>query len=261
MKEKKVVEIEDRIPKLKERRKQRTNRRLIFYVSIFFTLMLMIIYFQSSFSKVQQVNVEGNGFASDDWVIERSELLEEVSMWNINENEMVERISEHEAIDFIEISREWLNTVNIAVNEYARVAYIHDSGTYYPVLETGDIYQTDNHETFNPHDAPVLHDFENDDIRRTMVHQLVGTQTGIRHRISDIFLDPVENDQQRLTILMNDGFVVSSTVNNFADRISSYPSVVEQLDPEVAGIVHMRMNPYFERFDMDEEEDEIESEG
>ncbi|UTR15185.1 Miff domain-containing protein [Salipaludibacillus sp. LMS25] len=36
MKEKKVIKIEERIPKLKERRKQRSNRRLIMYVSVFF---------------------------------------------------------------------------------------------------------------------------------------------------------------------------------------------------------------------------------
>ncbi|MCD8509650.1 MAG: hypothetical protein LRY73_07065 [Bacillus sp. (in: Bacteria)] len=36
MDHKKIIEIEERIPTLKERRKQRANRRLIVYISMFF---------------------------------------------------------------------------------------------------------------------------------------------------------------------------------------------------------------------------------
>ncbi|WP_280769077.1 cell division protein FtsQ/DivIB [Salipaludibacillus daqingensis] len=265
MKEKKVVEIEERIPKLKERRKQRTNRRLIFYVSIFFFLMLMIVYFQSSFSQIQHLKIEGNVFASDEWIETQSQLLEEVSMWNINESDISKRISEHDAINEVSISREWLNTVVLRVNEFESIAYIRDDQSYLPVLESGEIFDSNQESKVTPHDAPILHDFENEEARKTMVSQLTETSTGMRNRISDIFLAPVENDPYRLTIFMNDGFVVSSTANNFAERIVSYPSVVEQLDPDVAGIVHMRINPYFERFETEEEEEEeeegFESEG
>ncbi|PYZ93237.1 cell division protein FtsQ [Salipaludibacillus keqinensis] len=261
MKERKVVEIEERIPKLKERRKQRTNRRLILYVSVFFTLMLLIIYFQSSFSQVQQVEVQGNAYASSDWIIEESQLLNEVSMWNIGESEVIERVSQHQAIDGVDVSRQWMNTIVLDINEYERIAYFHNGDSYFPVLETGEIYSEDGTEGITPYDAPILRDFEDEDIRTRMVTQLGQTPSEIRQRMSDIFLDPVENDSSRLTILMNDGFIVSSTVSNFADRISSYPSVVEQLDPDEAGIVHMRMNPYFESFEINEEEDDLESEG
>jgi cell division protein FtsQ len=260
MKEKKVVEIEERIPKLKELRRQRTNRRLIFYVSVFFILMLMIVYFQSSISQIQQVKIEGNALASDEWISENSQLLNDVSMWNIKENQIIDRITQHEAIEEVTISREWLNTVVLSVNEFKSIAYVHDGNSYLPVLESGDIYVSEHDYLVTPHDAPILHDFGNEEIRILLVNELADTSKGIRQRISDIYLAPVENDAYRLTLLMNDGFVVSSTANDFAERISSYPSVVEQLDPDVAGIVHMRMNPYFESFDMDMEEEDFESE-
>lgn len=261
MKEKNVIEIEERIPKLKERRKQRTNRRMIFYVTVFFILMLMIIYFQSPLSKVQQVKVEGNGLVSEEWIIEQSQLLEDVSIWNIDEKEVNERITENEVMETVTISREWLNTVRLTVKEFERMAYIKDGDSYVPVLESGDIYVSENDDRVTPYDAPILHDFyDKEEARKTLVDQLAVTSKGIRQRISDIYLDPVENDPYRLTLFMNDGFVVSSTANDFAERISSYPSIVEQLDPNVEGIVHMRMNPYFESFD-NEEEESFESEG
>ncbi|MCE7794698.1 FtsQ-type POTRA domain-containing protein [Salipaludibacillus sp. CUR1] len=260
MKEKKVVKIEERIPKLKERRKQKSNRRLIVYVSIFFTLMLLIVYFQSSFSQVQTVNVRGNNLASADWVVNESELLQGVSMWNLGGSELVERLTDHDAINAVEISRDWMNTVVITVTEHERIAYIKDGNSYAPVLVTGEIYDNGGQRA-TPFDAPVLRGFEDNQIREEMVNELSQTPSGLRQRISDILLEPLDNDPGRLTILMNDGFVVSSTVTQFSERIAPYPSVVEQLDPEEEGIVHMRMNPYFERFNTEDEEEEIEIEG
>jgi cell division protein FtsQ len=257
MKEKKVVKIEERIPKLKERRKQRSNRRLIMYVSVFFTLMLFIIYFQSPFSHVQNVEVNGHYFASSEWIISESRLEENVSMWNLGVSGIVERLTAHEAIKSVEVSREWLTTVSLNIEEYERIAYIYNGEGYDPVLTTGDVYTngSESNQSFVPYDAPVLRGFEDDDIRGEMVNELAETPAALLQRMSDIILDPTENDPYRLTILMNDGFTVSSTVRHFAQRIAPYPSVVEQLDPNVEGIVHMRMNPYFERFDVDEEDE------
>lgn len=265
MKEKKVLEIEERIPKLKERRKQRTNRRLILYVTIFFSLMLLIVYFQSSYSHVQQVEVIGNGYANSEWVVEKSNLLSGVSMWNLDEEGIAARITAHEAIESIQLSKNWLNTVVIEVNEYKHIAYMQVDGAFLPVLETGERYSDDYAEETVPHDAPILRNFEDDDFRERMANELAQTPAGIFERISDIILEPTENDPTRLTILMNDGFTVSSTIRQFSERISPYPSVVDQLDPEIDGIVHMRMNPYFESFEsteeeLDEEDGEIEGE-
>ncbi|MGJ9381321.1 cell division protein FtsQ/DivIB [Salipaludibacillus sp. CF4.18] len=262
MKEKKVVEIEERIPKLKARRKQRTNRRLILYVSIFFLLMLFIIYFQSSYSHVQQVKVKGNDYANSEWVIEQSGLLDGVSMWNLNEEEVSKKITSHEAVSSIELSREFLNSIIIDVQEYAHIAYVQEENTFFPVLETGEQYSKDPAQDVVPYDAPVLRNFETEELRVQMASQLSKTPKGIFERISEITLEPTENDPTRITLLMNDGFTVSSTIRDFSVRITPYPAVVDQLDPEIDGIVHMRMNPYFESFEVEEEEiDEEEVEG
>ncbi|UTR15184.1 FtsQ-type POTRA domain-containing protein [Salipaludibacillus sp. LMS25] len=222
--------------------------------------MLFIIYFQSSFSHVQNVKVNGNYFASSEWVISESRLEEGVSMWNLGVSGIVDRLTAHEAIKSVEVSREWLTTVHLDIEEYERIAYIFNGDGYDPVLITGDVY-TNSSESDHlvPYDAPVLRGFEDDDIRKEMVNELAETPSALLQRMSDIILEPTENDTYRLTILMNDGFTVSSTVRHFAQRIAPYPSVVEQLDPDVEGIVHMRMNPYFERFDVDEEGEDSES--
>ena len=50
---KKVVSIEDRIPKLKQQRRKKANRRLILLLLLFFIFIAFILYFQSPLSHVQ----------------------------------------------------------------------------------------------------------------------------------------------------------------------------------------------------------------
>lgn len=260
MADKKIIDIEERIPTLKEKRRQRANRRLIFYVSFFFFLILIIVYLESSYSDVKYVNVIGNQYVSSDWIVETSKLLDDVSMWGIDEAEIEEDLLTHPVLASVKIEKQWLNTVNIHVVEYERIAYVEEGDTFLPLLETGHTVENFEDTSISPYDDPILIGFENDDVRKELANELTNVSPSIRQRMSEIHLSPIENDPNRLMIYMNDGFVVSSTVNNFAERIEPYPLIVEQLDPDEEGIIHMRMNPYFESFEVEGDE-EGESEG
>ncbi|MBU9712424.1 cell division protein FtsQ/DivIB [Evansella tamaricis] len=260
MSNRKVVEIDERIPTLKERRRQRTNRRVIVYVSSFFILMTIVMYFQTSFSHVKKVEVTGNQYVDTEWIIQKAALIPDVSMWRIQEEKIKENISENPEISSVSIMRKWPNTVLLEVDEYERVAYISESSSFYPLLETGVVLTSTNKEVSSPFDAPILSSFYGEEERTQLANELAIVPVSLRQLISEIHHSPVESDPLRIFLYMNDGFVVSSTIRRFSERITPYPSVVTQLDPEVEGIVHMRMNPYFERFDIEEEE-EGESEG
>lgn len=259
MRHKKIIEIEERIPTLKERRKQRANRRLIVYISLFFLLMTVVAYFQTSFSHVKEVAVVGNVHVPKSWIVGQSELLPEVSMWLIDGDVIQEKLLSHPEIKSVSIVRQWPNSVAITIEEYERIAYLEENGSFYPLLSNGNTLKGDAYAS-TPYDAPILIGFSSDELKEEMAKELHQVAPSLRQRMSEILLTPSDNDPGRLTIYMNDGFLVSSTVRRFAERISPYPSVVEQLDVNVAGVVHMRMNPYFEPFEMEEEE-ESESEG
>ncbi|MEY8751351.1 hypothetical protein [Alkalicoccobacillus gibsonii] len=55
---------------------------------------------------------------------------------------------------------------------------------------------------------------------------------------------------------MNDGLTVQTSVNNFSEWMSPYPSVAKEVDRSKHGILHMKMSPYFE--DLNYEEEEVE---
>lgn len=259
MDQKKVIALEERIPRLKNERKQRSNRRLIFYLSFFFILLAAVVYFQSPLSYIKMVEVVGNSYISEELIIDRSQIDGETSYWGINYKNIENDIKSLTEIKDVIVTRKFPNTILIEVKEYSRVAYLVINGHYYPILETGEILEAMPSNYF-PNDAPFLMDWNTDNELAEMAAELSKLPESIINRISEIYYTPVEADPLRITLFMNDGFKVSSSIRHFSNRIQPYPTIVKELDPNVRGIIHMKMNPYFEQFGI-EEEHEIESEG
>ncbi len=256
MSDEKVITIHDRIPKLKEQRKQRANRRLIFFLSFFFFLILLVVYFQSPLSHVRSIEVSGNYYIADETILKASNIHVGTSMWNIDKDAEANIVAIDE-IKSVEIKRVFPTTISINVKEYVRVAYLYEDEKYYPIIETGKFLREIGQEEF-PADAPILKNWEQGTVVEELATELTKLPDNIGNRISEIYHTPIDSDPLRITLFMNDGYEVHSTVRNFSELISPYPSIVKELGPGKQGIIHMRMSPYFEEYNTEEA---IESEG
>ena len=54
----KVIDIEERIPSMREKRRRKTNKKFLFIIAVFCLALLVLLYFQSPFSKVGEVNIQ-----------------------------------------------------------------------------------------------------------------------------------------------------------------------------------------------------------
>lgn len=260
MTDKKVITIHDRIPKLREERRRKANRRLIFFLSLFFLLILLIIYAQSPLSYVRSIEISGNQYVHDDLIIETSRITERTNLWEINKEETIRHILQLDEIRHANLKRKFPNSVEIIVSEYDRIAYLANEGAYYPIAENGKILDKVPLNKYQ-NDAPILINFEQGIIVEEFASELKNVPNGIMNRISEIYYEPTSSDPNRVILYMNDGNIVYSTVRNFAERISAYPIIAQEIDPNKKGIIHMRMTPYFEEFDELSEEEEDESHG
>ncbi|MFV8827059.1 cell division protein FtsQ/DivIB [Alkalihalobacterium sp. APHAB7] len=254
MVDEKVITINDRIPKLKEQRKQRANRRLTFFLSFFFFLILLVIYFQSPLSHIKMIEVHGNYYLPAETIVKASKLNSGTSLWKLNQEEVKERIINLDEIEKANLSRKFPNTIEIHVVEYQRVAYMFQEGKYYPILSTG-VFLDELPPNEMPVDAPILKDWESGPVAQELAAEITKLSDGLFNRISEIYYTPTETDPLRVIVYMNDGYEVHSTVRNFSERIAPYPSIVKEIDPNKTGIIHMRMTPYFEEFIGEEEEE------
>jgi len=257
MNEKKIVSIEDRIPKLKQKRKKKANRRLIFYLSIFFLLICIIVYLQSPLSNIKIIKVTGNIYLSDDEVIQESNLSKDTNIWTIKEKKIEQKLSEHILIKNVKVNKKLPRSIEIIITEHKRVAYLKEENKFYPVLGNGTILPAVKQSVG---DAPMLIGFHEDEYLMNMTNELNNLSESILNLISEVHWKPIEEDQNRIYLYMNDGYIVDGTIKNFSEKMTIYPSIVSQLDPESEGIIHIGVGAYFEEFNNVLQDSKIENE-
>lgn len=260
MSKKNIVSIEDRIPKLKQARKKKANRRLIFYLSIFFFLISVIVYLQSPLSHIRNINVSGNSYIEDERIISYSNLGTNTNIWTIDHDKIEQLIEKDPIVKSVSVQRQLPWTVHIEVNEQNVIGYIKEDSSYHPILETGRIIDEPGYSYDG--NAPLLYGFNDEEYLHKIAAELNELPENILNIISEVHWKPTEDNKNTIFFYMNDGFTVKGSLRDFADRMDVYPSIVSQLDPEEKGIIHVGVGVYFESFSdsADEEEGEGEAE-
>src|SRR5690625_7007369 len=139
MEKKKVVSIEDRIPKLKQARKKKANRRLLFYLSLFFFLISVIVYLQSPVSYIHEIKIDGNEVVEEEEILIRSDITTSTNIWTINEREIESLIETHPIIETVKVKRKLHKTVQIKVTEHKIIRINNEKNRYHTHLDNGNI--------------------------------------------------------------------------------------------------------------------------
>jgi cell division protein FtsQ len=228
-------------------------------VSVFFLLIIGILYLQSPLSHIQTIKVNGNIHVSDEEVVTLSSVTNRTSFWNIDNDKIMNNIKKNKQIKDVSIKREFPNTVIISVEEMKRVAYAINDGHYLPILEDGSVLKSSEGSTF-PSDAPILLNWESGNELEEMSAELAKLSPAIVNSISEIHHTPQDSDPLHITLFMNDGHEVSATIDGFAKKMSAYPSIVSQIGEDLNGVIHMEVAYYFESYEKVEEQTEEEEE-
>ncbi len=254
---KKVVSIEDRIPKLKQVRKKKANRRLVQYLSVLFLLIAIVVYLQSPLSHVRNIEVEGENYVSSEQIKDMSEITDTTNFWKVDPADIEANISSHNQIIDVEVKRNLPSTIRIEVEEAERIGYVQVDGKFQPILENGT--KLDVQMAIPGGDAPVLKGFTKATYLKEMSKELKELPNSIASLISEIHWTPKEDNPYLIRLYMNDGYEVQASIRTFSSKMPAYPSIVSQLSEDQEGIVHIDVGAYFEAYpDSKKKEDDTE---
>lgn len=257
----KIVSLEDRVPKLKQQRRRKANKRLIFLLLLFFALISCVVYFQSPLSHVNKIAVNGNESYTSDEIVSFSGLTKKTNVWKINEQEIEKELEKLTEVKSAKLEVSLPNNVSINIEEWKRIAYIMRDGMFLPILENGTILDREMNGV--PINSPILMNFSEGEAMEELIEGLNGIPDEVLNSISEIHYNPKETDAFHITMFMNDGFEVSASLRSFSEKMSHYPSIVSQLDPNVKGIIDLEVGSFFKAYEVEgaEEESEGEDEG
>ena len=242
----KIIDIEDRIPTLRERRKKRTNRKFTLLLAIFLITLLGLLYFQSPYSHVQTIKVKGANLASGEEYIEQSGLQKGQSMWEIRTSKAEELLKQNTWIQDVNIERDGLTSVAIEVMEWKKAAYIESEEGYDLLLENGTVYR--GNQEIGVLDAPLLSNFDNKKTTIRMVNELAKLNEEVWSMISQIESVPTESDPYRIRLFMNDGFEVRAIISSFAEKMNYYPSIIAQIGETQKGVIDIEVGSFFQTY-------------
>lgn len=251
----KVVSIEDRIPKLKNLRKKKTNRRLILLLSIFFILIGCVLYFLSPLSYVKTIQIEGNQYLSDKKIINLSKINTKQSIWNVDIAHTEANILKNPEIKSAEVVPVFPNSLKITVEENERMAYLRKGKSFMPILENGVILKS-LESTEIPVFAPILIGFTEGEPLNLLLEEFTKLSDEIVNSISEVHYRPTKTDKYHITLFMNDGFEVTATALTFSDKMKHYPSIVSQLDPKEKGVIDLEVGSFFQSYKENEDDSE-----
>lgn len=239
----KVIDIEERIPTLRERRRKRTNRKFAALLFIFVSLLLVLLYSQSTYSEIQSIEVKGAELFDGESYKQASTLQIGDSMWSFNSDEIERHIESLEWVESVSVQKKWLTSVEVEIEEFVEMGYLDQGNNYQVVLSNGIVL---NQPVTNI-EGPIFSNFEDEAKREALVEQLVNTEPEVQNLISQIILDPEEERADYITIYMNDGNEIKAILSTLAEKINYYPSVTAQLE-EQKGVIDMEVGIYFRSF-------------
>lgn len=244
MEEEKIVSIEERIPKLKEKRRKKANRTLLMYLTLFFFLIAIIIYLQSPFSNIKEINVQGTEVISQKQIIEYSNIAIDDNMWRINLKDVKKNVKEHPVVEEVKVARKFPQSLEIAIVEKQIIGYIKDKNEFQPIVSDGVVVP--NAEVALPRGAPLFENFTDEQYLQRFAEELSEVPVHILNLISEVHWKPTDKNKYKVILYMTDGFIVHATIRDFASKMNSYPSIIAQLDPSERAIIHMDVGIYVE---------------
>jgi cell division protein FtsQ len=254
----KIVALEDRIPKLKEQRRRKANRRLILLLSLFFTMIAVVAYVQSPLSHVKKITVSGNELLSENEIASNTKISKQTNIWSVEKDTIAADLQKLNVIKDAKVTIKWPNTVIIEIQEHKKVAYLESDKVYYPVMQNGKVLK-ERKVSETPVNAPILFKFKEGNILNEMVTSLEEIPDVVLNSISEIHYTPKKTDQFHISLFMNDGYEVSATLRSFSEKMVHYPSIISQLDPNIKGIIDLEVGSFFKAYELEAEESEIEN--
>ncbi|MCG7342784.1 FtsQ-type POTRA domain-containing protein [Sporosarcina sp. ACRSL] len=258
----KVIDIEERIPSMREKRRRKTNKKFLFIIAVFCIALLVLLYFQSPLSKIGEVKVVGAMLNDDRYYYEKSGILEGSSFWGFETKEVEKELSKLEGVNTVAVTRKWMRDIEISIDEWNTVAYMESGGEYELLLENGDLFPSGG----NYPNVPILNHVDNPKLRSKLTSQLLKMDKNVLQLISEIIYTGTEENPDTIVAYMDDGYEVHAILQTFAEKMDYYPDIISQLGGLEKGVVNMEVGifftPYSEVYGKgDVEEGEVDEDG
>ena len=215
-----------------KKRKLKVGRILIFLLII--GLLILGGYIAKKLP-IKNIYIVGNNIISDNEIIELSGLKNYPSFIDTSKNSIIKKIKSNELIKSVKVKKKIWGKIYIYVEEKKILCIYNDK----LLLEGSSLI--DN--TYNVYSYPVLiSDISN--IFDKFVEKFTKVNNEALYQISEIEYTPNDVDNERFSLMMDDGNLVYITLSK-ASKINKYNSIYSSMEGK-KGIIYLDSGDYIE---------------
>ena len=245
----------DHLPNFKAYRDKKLRKRLLILVVIFLVPLLGSLYYISPLSKVSEVVVAENPLTPKEALIESSQIVKNERLWPqfFARQRIATAIEKaNPRVKKATITLQQWNQLHLHVEEYSESAYLVKGNDYLPILENGTILQEPRKEVTKG--RVIVENFTDEALILETLKQYKELPEEIQDAISQITYAPSKNNEELLTIFMNDGNQVIVGISKLADHMKYYLQVAKEMSEK--GVIDMEVGIYSYPYPSNETEKE-----
>ena len=245
----------DHLPNFKAYRDKKLRKRLLILVVIYLVPLLGSLYYISPLSKVSAVVVAENPLTPKEALIESSQIVKNERLWPqfFARQRIATAIEKaNPRVKKATITLQQWNQLHLHVEEYSESAYLVKGNDYLPILENGTILQEPRKEVTKG--RVIVENFTDETLILETLKQYKELPEEIQDAISQITYAPSKNNEELLTIFMNDGNQVIVGISKLADHMKYYLQVAKEMSEK--GVIDMEVGIYSYPYPSNETEKE-----
>ncbi len=222
----------ERIPVLKRETEapRRRGGKLLAVVLALFAIVLVILFFRSSLSKVTEIQVAGIYHLSEAEVKEALGVAPGDSFFTPGSGKLAANVQALPIVKQVQVFKKFPGVVEVRIQEYAEVAMeLGTDGALKVVLENGLSLPAKSEQL---PDKPILTGWEPEAAARAALCQtLAAIPSAFLTDLSEIKPDPSQSYPDKIKLFTRSGFEVVTTVSKLVDKIPYLSEIIENREP------------------------------
>lgn len=217
-----------------EKNKQRNpfNSRIKWLLFILFIVLLIVLFFRSSLSKIQEIRLIGNQITNETELKKSSGLQLGQSYFMVNKSLIAKRIKAGQPfIKSVQVNREFPGIVKLHIQEYVSVSYeLMENGMGQAYLENGSIISLK--QQYFQLKSPILRQWRGQgELKTKLCKLLTSIPKWMMSDISEIHYSPSPSYPDRIKLYTRSGFEVFTTVSLLGEKITYLNRIIKSQAP------------------------------
>lgn len=236
--------------------------KVVIVLFLFFTIVLVILFFNSPFSKIATIHIEGTYYADEYSVGQALGVDVGDQFFSVSSQVLEKRVLQLDMIQQASVTKVFPGKIEVHVQEFAEVGYVlSPKGDRQVILANGKAFPITNEQI--KYNKPILTGWQADDpVKAELSKALAAIEPTLLDDISEIKPMPSASYPDRIKLYTRSYFEVITAVQYLADKLSYLDEVISELHSREIydGVITMLLADTHAPFEIQQTESDDETE-